>query len=165
MYFWKGYNGNCWHSSSSQAGEFCGSQSESPGHLASTNHLQEVNPSKSVLFKTVSCHGTIETYLMLEFWSEAEFLDFLRVLRVFSPCYSQSSLLTDFTPLLPSKSGLKLVCNIKIVYGNLNETVRSWIRLQEIIVAYRILCGSLCDQRCFVVQMQLCKYVYTYSYI
>jgi hypothetical protein len=60
----------------------------------------------------------------------------------FPPCYSQSYILTDFnpTPLL-SKSGLKLVCNVnlytktsnlrtlKIMPSNLNEILRSWIRL------------------------------------
>ncbi len=41
-------------------------------------------------------------------------------LKSFPPCYSQSPLLTDFTPHPPlSKSGLKLVCNINIVYRNL----------------------------------------------
>jgi hypothetical protein len=38
-------------------------------------------------------------------------------LRSFPPCYSQSPLLTDFTPPPPppSKNGLKLVCNVNIV--------------------------------------------------
>ncbi len=60
------------------------------------------------------------------------------------PCYSQSPLLRDFTsppPLPLSKSGLKLVCNVNIAHGHLkyensrdyawdlNEIVRSWIRL------------------------------------
>jgi hypothetical protein len=40
-------------------------------------------------------------------------------LKSFPPCYSQSPLLTDLPPLPPSKSGLKLVCNVNIVYGNL----------------------------------------------
>ncbi len=35
--------------------------------------------------------------------------------------YSQSPLQTDFTPPPPSKSGLKLVCNVIIVYGNLQS--------------------------------------------
>ncbi len=52
---------------------------------------------------------------------------------------TSSPLLTDFTPPPPlSKRGLKLVCNVNILYGNLksemprnlNEIVRSWIRLQ-----------------------------------
>ncbi len=38
-------------------------------------------------------------------------------LMTFPPCYLQSPLLTDFTPL--SKSGLKLVCDVNIVYGKL----------------------------------------------
>ncbi len=56
-----------------------------------------------------------------------------------------SHLYYGFTPPPPppSKSGLKLVCNVNIVYGNLslrtlqivprnlNEFVRSWIRLQK----------------------------------
>jgi hypothetical protein len=40
-------------------------------------------------------------------------------LKRIPPCYSQSPLLTDFTPLSFGKSGLKLVCNVNIVYGNL----------------------------------------------
>ncbi len=57
-------------------------------------------------------------------------------LRNFPPCYSQSP--------RPSKSGLKQVCNSNIVYGNLksensqvkimprnlNQIVRSWIRIR-----------------------------------
>ncbi len=47
---------------------------------------------------------------------EAEFLD---VIGNCPPCYSQSPLLTDFTPPSPlSKSALKLVCNVNIVYEN-----------------------------------------------
>ncbi len=41
-------------------------------------------------------------------------------LKSFPTCYSQSPLLTDLTPPPPpppSKSGLKLVCNVNIVYG------------------------------------------------
>ncbi len=51
---------------------------------------------------------------------EAEFLDVIgaKSLKSFPPCYSQSPLL-----ILHSspwrKSGLKLVCNVNIVYGNL----------------------------------------------
>ncbi len=44
-------------------------------------------------------------------------------LKRFPSCYSPSSLLTDFPPPPPptpfSQSGLKLVCNVNIVYGNL----------------------------------------------
>ncbi len=60
----------------------------------------------------------------------------------FPPCYSQSSLLAEFNPThLLSKNGLKLVCNVnlctktsnlrtlKIMPSNLNEILRSWIRL------------------------------------
>ncbi len=41
----------------------------------------------------------------------------------FPPCYSQSPLLTDFTPPPPplNKSGLKLVYNVNFVYGNLKS--------------------------------------------
>ncbi len=63
--------------------------------------------------------------------------------------FSSSPLLTDFIPTPPpphlSKSGLKLVCNVNIVQGNLilstssmpknlKEIVRSWIRLQYSIL-------------------------------
>jgi hypothetical protein len=51
-----------------------------------------------------------------------------QILKSFPPCYLHSPLLTDFIPpphILLSKSGLKLVCNSQ----NLNETVRSWLRL------------------------------------
>jgi hypothetical protein len=37
------------------------------------------------------------------------------------PCYSQSPLLTNLLPPPLSKSGLKLVCNVNIVYGNLKS--------------------------------------------
>jgi hypothetical protein len=39
----------------------------------------------------------------------------------FSPCYSQSPQLTDFIPPPSSKSGLKPVGNVNIVYGNLSS--------------------------------------------
>ncbi len=45
-------------------------------------------------------------------------------LQSFPPCQSQSPLLTDFTPPLPhplSNSGLKMVCNVNIVYRNLKS--------------------------------------------
>ncbi len=44
-------------------------------------------------------------------------------LKSFPPCHSksQSSLITDFTPPYLSKSGLKLVCNVNIVFGNLTS--------------------------------------------
>ncbi len=44
--------------------------------------------------------------------------------KSFPPCYSQSPLLTYLIPPPPpslSKSGLKLVCNVNIVYGNLKS--------------------------------------------
>jgi hypothetical protein len=45
-----------------------------------------------------------------------------RSLKSFTLCYSQSPLLTDITtPSFLSKSGLKLVCNVNIVYGNLKS--------------------------------------------
>jgi hypothetical protein len=61
---------------------------------------------------------------------EAEFLDVIgtKVLtKSFPSCYSQSSKQTDFTPQSPppppplSKSGLKLVCYVNILYGNLKS--------------------------------------------
>jgi hypothetical protein len=70
-------------------------------------------------------------------------------LKIFPPCYSQSPLLKDFIPPW-SKSGLKLVCNGNIVYGNLksdnsqvygrklNEIVCSWIRLQVRFHSYTV---------------------------
>ncbi len=51
-----------------------------------------------------------------------------KVLKGFPPCYSQSPLLTDYTPL--SKSGLKLVCNVNIAYGNL-RTLKSMPRKSQ----------------------------------
>jgi hypothetical protein len=49
-----------------------------------------------------------------------------------------------FTP--PRKSGLKLVCNVNIVYGNLNKIVRSCIRLLVVgtemnVTEDRLLCA------------------------
>ncbi len=79
---------------------------------------------------------------------EAEFLDgrnWDKKLESFPPCYLQSPLLHEFySPPPPlSKSGLPLVCNVNIVYGNLmpensqdyarrnlNEIELSWIWLQ-----------------------------------
>ncbi len=53
--------------------------------------------------------------------NEAEFLNAVGTNR-FSPCSSKSPLQTDFTSLSPlSKSGLKLVCNVKPVCGNLKS--------------------------------------------
>jgi hypothetical protein len=49
--------------------------------------------------------------------AEAKFLDGI---KSFPPCYSQSPLQMDFTPPPPDKSGLKLVCNVNSVYGNLS---------------------------------------------
>ncbi len=43
-------------------------------------------------------------------------------LKSFPPCYSLSSLLTDFTPPSPwSKIGLKLVCKVNFVHENLKS--------------------------------------------
>ncbi len=41
----------------------------------------------------------------------------------FSTFYSQSPLLTDFTPPPLSKSGLKLVCSVNNVQGNLKSEI------------------------------------------
>ncbi len=54
-------------------------------------------------------------------------LDRIRILgrnwdKSFPPCYSQSPLLTDFTPPPPLKKiGLKLVCNVNILDGSLKS--------------------------------------------
>ncbi len=56
---------------------------------------------------------------------EAEFIDAIRrkvSFKNFPPCYLQSPLLKDPPPpTLRSKSCLKLVCNVNIVYGNLKS--------------------------------------------
>ncbi len=74
--------------------------------------------------------------------TEAEFLDVIgtKVLKSFPSYYSQSHLPMDFTPTHPlppplSKSGLKLVCNVIIVYGNLSlKTLKIMPRnLNEIV--------------------------------
>ena len=56
-------------------------------------------------------------------FSKVEFLDIIgtKSLKSFPPCYSQSTLITDPPPPLPSKNGLKLVCNVNIVYGKLKS--------------------------------------------
>ncbi len=41
-----------------------------------------------------------------------------KICKSFPPCYSQSPL-TNFTPPPPCRNGLKPVCNVNIVYGNL----------------------------------------------
>jgi hypothetical protein len=57
--------------------------------------------------------------------------------KSFPPCYSQSPLLTDFIPLPSlSKTGLKLVCNVNIVYRNLkSENSQEYVyrNLNEIV--------------------------------
>ncbi len=85
----------------------------------------------------VDCLSSM-TYMRDDNWQGVyhcitEFLDVIgtKVLRVrkkslrsFPPWYSQSPLLTDFTQPPPpplSKRCLKLVCNVKIVYGNLKS--------------------------------------------
>ena len=48
------------------------------------------------------------------------YISLLPFLKSFPPCHSQLPLLTDFIPPLPppgAKSGLKLVCNVNILYG------------------------------------------------
>ncbi len=57
-------------------------------------------------------------------YSEAEFLDVIgtKVLRAFLLAFNSHLYLTDSTPSPPlRKSGLKLVCNVNIVYGNLES--------------------------------------------
>ncbi len=48
--------------------------------------------------------------------------DWYKSLKSFTPCYSQSHLITEILPIpFLSKSGLKLVCNENIVYLNLKS--------------------------------------------
>jgi hypothetical protein len=78
-------------------------------------------------------------------------------LKSFSPCYSnsQSPQLTDFTPSPPplSKSGLKLVCNVNIVYGNLNsENSQDYAQKpQRNCTFMNSASESVCNFRAFVV--------------
>ncbi len=58
------------------------------------------------------------------FWGRIHGRNCDKSLKSFPPCYSQSPLLTDFTPLPPpppGKSGLKLVCEVNIVYPSLKS--------------------------------------------
>ncbi len=66
---------------------------------------------------------------------EAQFLAVIgtKVFKSFPLCYSQSPLLTDLTPppfpLPVNKSGLKPVCNVNTVYGNLkSENLSEMVR-------------------------------------
>ncbi len=108
--------------------------------------------TSSRIMKNDSPHSSLPG---LHYTPEAKFLDVIvtKVLRdVFPPCYSESPLKKDFTPPPPSsKSGLKLVCNVNITYSlrtlkimlrNLNEIVRSWIRLQA--TAYLFVSSGSC---------------------
>ncbi len=70
---------------------------------------------------------------VLDFRGDSQFFTFTRgrilgrnwdkSLKSFLPCHSQSLLLTNLNPPTPplSKSGLKLVCNVNILYGNLKS--------------------------------------------
>jgi hypothetical protein len=67
-------------------------------------------------------HLLAKLVIRLQFRRQSKKLGILNEDGVYSllyPCFSQSSLITDFTSLPPSKSGLKLVCNVNIVYRNL----------------------------------------------
>jgi hypothetical protein len=57
---------------------------------------------------------------------EAEFLDVIGTkvltLKKFPPCFSQSPLLTDFTPAShPPQKWFATICNVNIVCGNFNS--------------------------------------------
>jgi hypothetical protein len=57
---------------------------------------------------------------------EAEFLDVIGTkvltLKNFPPCFSQSPLLTDFTPAShPPQKWFATICNVNIVCGNFNS--------------------------------------------
>ncbi len=98
-----------------------------------------VKPDKSLL-RLCGLHllRWVTRWLGRRVTPEAEFLDVIRT------CCSQLPLQTDFTPLPPlSKSDLKLVCNVNMVYWNfksenLNETVRSgiWSKFYKGLAAY-----------------------------
>jgi hypothetical protein len=74
----------------------------------------------------------------------------------FPPCYLQLPLLTNFTPPSPSKSGLKKVCIVNNVYGNLKsensqdyarKPQGNWTFMNSASVATKVLqtLCSLCD--------------------
>ncbi len=61
----------------------------------------------------------------LKYWSRILGHNWDKSPKSFPPYYSQSLLLTDFTPLPSlSKCGLDLVCNVNIVYENLKSETR-----------------------------------------
>jgi hypothetical protein len=62
----------------------------------------------------------------LETWGRILGLNWDKILkRSFPPCFSQSPVLTDFTPPPPppDKTDLKLVCNVNVVYRNLKSEI------------------------------------------
>ncbi len=67
-------------------------------------------------------HGT-ETRMLVKLTFRGRILgrNWDKSLKSFPPCYSQSPLPTDFTPLPHSleQKWLKLVCNVNIVHGSL----------------------------------------------
>jgi hypothetical protein len=87
-----------------------------------------------------------------------------KILKSFPPCYSQSPLLTDPPP---SKCGLKLVCNVSIVYGNLrSENSQDYVQKPQrncivhefgfciqrgICWGWRYICGGLWKGHCMYI--------------
>jgi hypothetical protein len=66
--------------------------------------------------------NVVETKVLRVFLLAIQQSPLPKVLRVFLLAIQQSPLLTDFTPPNSlSKSDLKLVCNVNIVYGNLKS--------------------------------------------
>ncbi len=71
--------------------------------------------STTAMSSSGALYSTVRGWILGRNWNKS--------LKSFSPCYSQSPLLTEFyPPPPPSKSGLKLVCcNVNFVYGNLKS--------------------------------------------
>ncbi len=98
-------------------------------------HRSALLLSQSLHF--VTC-GTFVQSLQCYSWGRILERNWYKSLASFPPCYSQSPLLL---PLPLEHKWFKLVCNVNmymeasslrtlnIMPGNLNETVRSWIRL------------------------------------
>ncbi len=73
-----------------------------PSHIGKCNPIYVLKPSQNIS----------KGRLLGRNWTK-------KSLKSFPPCNSQSPLLTDFTLPSPlSKSGLKLVCKVNIVYRN-----------------------------------------------
>ncbi len=65
----------------------------------------------------VFCQSFMTTFTLVFSWGRVLWRNWDKSQTSIPHFDSQSLLLTDFTP--PSKSGLKLVCNVNIVYGNI----------------------------------------------